>query len=104
MDDMGLVQGSSGARDGLAERRFAPRTFYAHILQTGASAGPAHTYRTEDAMRTIRLNVDALEIKSFITGAPDTAHARDMAPTYITSAVSETDGMFQCKSCGPCCQ
>lgn len=53
-------------------------------------------------MKTIQLNVDALEVRSFAT-------TRDEAPeptaaAYPTSAVSETDGVFQCKSCGPCCQ
>ena len=55
-------------------------------------------------MQTIRLNVDSLKIKSFVTSASDKAGAADVAPTYITSAVSETNGVYQCKSCGPCCQ
>lgn len=53
-------------------------------------------------MKTIQLDVDALEVRSFATTrdqAPDLA-----AASYLTSAVSETDGVFQCKSCGPCCQ
>lgn len=52
-------------------------------------------------MQTIQLNVDALEVKSFVTTQVE---APQNALTYITSAVSETDGRFQCKSCGPCCQ
>lgn len=60
-------------------------------------------------MQTIRLNVDALEVSSFTTTK---AHAagRAEAPTDFctlaggcTSAVSETDGVRACKSCGPCC-
>ncbi|WP_420127635.1 hypothetical protein [Longimicrobium sp.] len=56
-------------------------------------------------MRTIRLNVDALEVNSFTTSFPDPARGNAMAPTdYCGSAVSETNGVAICKSCGPCCQ
>lgn len=60
-------------------------------------------------MQTIRLNVEALEITSFTT-TNEPVEVRALAPTDIcsapicTSAVSETDGIRQCKSCGPCCQ
>ncbi len=54
-------------------------------------------------MQTIRLNVDALEVKSFATTEQDETNS-SLAESYITSAVSETDGVRQCKSCGPCCQ
>lgn len=52
-------------------------------------------------MQTIRLNIDALKVSSFTTqdGAQLT-----MLPTDIGSAVSETDGIAICKSCGPCCR
>lgn len=53
-------------------------------------------------MQTIRLNIEALEVNSFATtkqvaanGAPDPADR---------SAVSATNGVVLCKSCGPCCQ
>jgi hypothetical protein len=51
-------------------------------------------------MQTIQLKLDALEVKSFVTTQVE---APQNAPTYITSAVSETDGVVNCKSCGPCC-
>lgn len=57
-------------------------------------------------MKTIRLNVDALEVKSFATTTTDAAraaHAQAALSTTIGSAVSETDGVVWCKSCGPCC-
>jgi hypothetical protein len=60
-------------------------------------------------MQTIRLNVDALEIASFTT-TKETTGVRALAPTDFCTAgmcgsgISETDGVFQCKSCGPCCQ
>jgi hypothetical protein len=53
-------------------------------------------------MQTIRLDVDALEIKSFAT--TKNAAESELAPTTLGSAVSETNGVYQCKSCGPCCQ
>jgi hypothetical protein len=57
-------------------------------------------------MQTIRLNVDALKVKSFTTTVNDPARAVLFATalcTTIGSAVSETNGVYQCKSCGPCC-
>lgn len=53
-------------------------------------------------MKTIQLNVDALEVRSFATTRDEAQQTA--ADSYLTSAVSETDGMVQCKSCGPCCQ
>lgn len=53
-------------------------------------------------MQTIRLNVDALKVNSFATSAGDAQNA--LAPTDLGSAVSETDGVAWCKSCGPCCR
>lgn len=53
-------------------------------------------------MPTIRLNVDALQVSSFAT-TQDTAAEHALAGTQLCSAVSETDGVVQCKSCGPCC-
>jgi hypothetical protein len=54
-------------------------------------------------MKTIRLDVDALEIHSFATGEQD-AGASGLAPSDLCgSAVSETNGVVNCKSCGPCC-
>ena len=52
-------------------------------------------------MQTIRLDVEALEIKSFVTTKKDAAKSE--APTDLGSAVSETNGVYLCKSCGPCC-
>lgn len=54
-------------------------------------------------MQTIQLNVDALKVHSFATTREDALDAA-MAPTDIGSAVSETNGVVICKSCGPCCQ
>ncbi len=54
-------------------------------------------------MRKIQLNPDALEVRSFSTTALDETPNQEMAGTTLCSAVSETDGVFQCKSCGPCC-
>lgn len=59
-------------------------------------------------MKTIQLNVDALAVKSFTTlntnfGAVQNAFARTDYCTQLTSGVSETDGVYNCKSCGPCC-
>ena len=57
-------------------------------------------------MQTIRLNVDALKVKSFATTENDPARAVLFVTalcTTIGSAVSETDGVAWCKSCGPCC-
>ena len=54
-------------------------------------------------MQTIRLDVEALEIKSFATTKQNVVKG-DMAPTDLGSAVSETNGVYLCKSCGPCCQ
>lgn len=54
-------------------------------------------------MPTIRLNVDALEIKSFATTTQDATAENALAATTFCSAVSETNGVFQCKTCGPCC-
>lgn len=56
----------------------------------------------EDGMQTIRLDVDALEIRSFVTTKPEVVKG-EMAPTDLGSAVSETNGVYLCKSCGPCC-
>jgi hypothetical protein len=58
--------------------------------------------RQEDGMQTIRLNVDALKVNSFTT--TDDAAQNAFAPTDLGSAVSETDGVAICKSCGPCCR
>jgi hypothetical protein len=65
-------------------------------------SGITHPFQ-EDAMRKIQLNPDALEVRSFSTTALDTTPNQDVARTELCSAVSETDGVFQCKSCGPCC-
>lgn len=54
-------------------------------------------------MQTIRLNVDAIEVKSFTTTKHENLKS-DLAPTgFCGSAVSETNGVNLCKSCGPCC-
>lgn len=53
-------------------------------------------------MKTIRLNVEALEVSSFATTRDEAANDA-LARTTLCSAVSETDGVVQCKSCGPCC-
>jgi hypothetical protein len=53
-------------------------------------------------MQTIRLNIEALEIRSFAT-TRGPAVKNEAAPTDIGSAVSETNGVYICKSCGPCC-
>ena len=57
-------------------------------------------------MQTIRLNVDTLRVTSFPTTknrAGGSVLARTEYCTVLTSGVSETDGVFNCKSCGPCC-
>jgi hypothetical protein len=57
-------------------------------------------------MQTIQLNVDALKVISFTTTknrAGGSVLARTEYCTVLTSGVSETDGVFNCKSCGPCC-
>ncbi len=59
-------------------------------------------------MKTIQLNVDALNVHSFTTTnapfrAAENAFARTDYCTQLTSGVSETDGVYNCKSCGPCC-
>lgn len=54
-------------------------------------------------MRKIQLNPDALEVRSFSTAALDETPSQEMARTEFCSAVSETNGVVQCKSCGPCC-
>jgi hypothetical protein len=52
-------------------------------------------------MQTIRLDIDALEVRSFAT----TKHEANGAPDPADrSAVSATNGVVLCKSCGPCCQ
>lgn len=56
-------------------------------------------------MQTIRLDVEALEVRSFATTKFE-ALKTDVraAPTdFCGSAVSETNGVYICKSCGPCC-
>jgi hypothetical protein len=53
-------------------------------------------------MKTIQLNVDALKVNSFATTAAEAHNV--IAPTDLGSAVSETDGIAICKSCGPCCR
>jgi hypothetical protein len=45
--------------------------------------------------------MDALKVSSFPTSS-DGQNA--LVPTDIGSAVSETDGIAICKSCGPCCR
>jgi hypothetical protein len=57
-------------------------------------------------MQTIRLNIDALNVKSFATAgkhALENVLVRTEYCTALTSAVSETNGVYNCKSCGPCC-
>lgn len=56
-------------------------------------------------MQTIRLNLEALEVNSFVTTATKQFTVpRNAAPTdFCGSAVSETNGYAICKSCGPCC-
>jgi hypothetical protein len=55
-------------------------------------------------MQTIRLNVEALEVKSFTTTNFEALKGDQLAPTdFCGSAVSETNGVYICKSCGPCC-
>ena len=59
-------------------------------------------------MKTIQLNVESLTVRSFTTThatsrAVEKAFARTDYCTVLTSGVSETDGVFNCKSCGPCC-
>jgi hypothetical protein len=57
-------------------------------------------------MQTIRLNIDALNVKSFTTAskhALENVLARTEYCTVLTSGVSATDGVYNCKSCGPCC-
>jgi hypothetical protein len=54
-------------------------------------------------MQTIRLNVDAIEVKSFATTKHENLKS-NLAPTdFCGSAASETNGVYICKSCGPCC-
>ena len=53
-------------------------------------------------MQTIRLDVEALEVKSFATTKHEAANS-DPDPAD-RSAISETNGVYLCKSCGPCCQ
>ena len=57
-------------------------------------------------MKTIQLNIDTLQVHSFTTTSTHSAEnalGRTAYCTAITSGVSETDGVFNCKSCGPCC-
>jgi hypothetical protein len=60
-------------------------------------------------MKSIQLNVDALTVHSFTTTttspfrAAENAFARTDYCTVATSGVSETNGVYNCKSCGPCC-
>ncbi|HYW12360.1 MAG TPA: hypothetical protein VE871_10385 [Longimicrobium sp.] len=59
-------------------------------------------------MKSIQLNVDNLTVHSFMTTkatfrAAENAFARTDYCTQLTSAVSETNGVYNCKSCGPCC-
>lgn len=55
-------------------------------------------------MQTIRLNVEALEVRSFATTQQQDRVKSELAPTdFCGSAVSETNGVYICKSCGPCC-
>jgi hypothetical protein len=54
-------------------------------------------------MKTIQLDIEALEVKSFSTTRHEDLTC-DLAPTdFCGSAVSETNGVAICKSCGPCC-
>jgi hypothetical protein len=52
-------------------------------------------------VQKIILDVDKLEIRSFPTTDEDEGGA---LADQITSGVSETNGVYRCKSCGPCCQ
>jgi hypothetical protein len=55
-------------------------------------------------MQTIRLDVDKIEVRSFMTTTWQNAPRNEVAPTdFCGSAVSETNGVAICKSCGPCC-
>lgn len=59
-------------------------------------------------MKTIQLNVESLTVHSFTTStatfrAAENVFARTDYCTALTSGVSETDGVHNCKSCGPCC-
>jgi hypothetical protein len=54
-------------------------------------------------MQTLRLDVDALEIRSFATTEQDAANFEFAPSDLCGSAVSETNGVVICKSCGPCC-
>lgn len=66
-------------------------------------------------MKKIRLNVDVLKVQSYPTTGPEwpeigTVHGQQQATVLVcsgqvtcASACSETNGMFACKSCGPCC-
>lgn len=56
-----------------------------------------------DWMQTIRLDVDALEIRSFVTTKQDVGKSEMARTEFCGSAVSETNGVVLCKSCGPCC-
>lgn len=61
------------------------------------------THQEDGMQQAIRLDVDKLEVRSFITVKQDTARS-ELAPTdFCGSAVSETNGVYLCKSCGPCC-
>lgn len=54
-------------------------------------------------MKTMRLNLDALKVSSFATSR-DVVVRTVAAPTDLCgSAVSATNGVAICKSCGPCC-
>lgn len=55
-------------------------------------------------MRKIQLDPDALEVRSFMTTRWQDTPCNEFAPTdFCGSAVSETNGVAICKSCGPCC-
>lgn len=54
-------------------------------------------------MQTIQLNVDALKVSSFTTTSREVDQNAIARTELCGSAVSETDGIAICKSCGPCC-
>jgi hypothetical protein len=68
-------------------------------------------------MRKTHLDFDKLQVTSFATTAErgparGTVHGQDAAAFDVTtlteptaaSACSWTNGVYACKSCGPCCQ
>jgi hypothetical protein len=66
-------------------------------------------------MKKIRLNVEGLQVQSYVTSEPEwseagTVHGQQQGTVLVcsghvtcASACSETNGAAPCKSCGPCC-